>query len=121
MCVLVAQSCPSLCDPMDCSSPGSAVLGFSRQEYWSRLPTPGDFPVPGIKPMSLESPASAAGFFTTEPPGSDICLYTCHIIDEMFALSWSLSWFIVTWKSFSGSRLMPVEGLFSEIRCFTGF
>ena len=28
VCVLVAQSCPSLCDPMDCSSPGSAVHGI---------------------------------------------------------------------------------------------
>ena len=24
-CMLVAQSCPTLCDPMDCSSPGSSV------------------------------------------------------------------------------------------------
>ena len=26
--VLVAQSCPTLCDPMDCSPPGSSVLGI---------------------------------------------------------------------------------------------
>ena len=25
MCVLVAQSCPTLCDPMDCNPPGSSV------------------------------------------------------------------------------------------------
>ena len=25
--VLVTQSCPALCDPMDCSLPGSSVLG----------------------------------------------------------------------------------------------
>ena len=25
VCVLVAQSCPTLCDPMDCSPPGSSV------------------------------------------------------------------------------------------------
>ena len=25
LCVLVAQSCPTLCDPMDCSPPGSCV------------------------------------------------------------------------------------------------
>ena len=25
-CVLVAQSCPALCDPMDCSPPGFSVL-----------------------------------------------------------------------------------------------
>ena len=24
----VAQSCPSLCDPMDCSPPGSAIHGI---------------------------------------------------------------------------------------------
>ena len=29
----VAQSCPSLSDPMDCSLPDSSVHGFSRQEY----------------------------------------------------------------------------------------
>ena len=31
----VARSCPTFCDPMDCSLPGSSVQGFSRQEYWS--------------------------------------------------------------------------------------
>ena len=41
-------------------------MGFSRQEYWSRLPClpPGDLPDPGIKPTSLMSPALAGGFFT---------------------------------------------------------
>ena len=34
------QPCPTLCDPIDSSPPGSAVLGFSRQEHWSRLPFP---------------------------------------------------------------------------------
>ena len=28
MCVLVAQSCPTLCGPMDCSLPGSSVHGI---------------------------------------------------------------------------------------------
>ena len=34
----VAQSCPTLSDPMDCSLPCSSSMGFSRQEYWSGLP-----------------------------------------------------------------------------------
>ena len=34
------QSCPTLCDPIDGSPPGSLILGFSRQEYWSGLPFP---------------------------------------------------------------------------------
>ena len=43
-------------------------MGFSRQEYWSKLPFPpsGDLTDPGIEPMS---PALADGFFTTEPSG----------------------------------------------------
>ena len=45
----------------------SLSIEFSRQEYWSwlPLPTPGDLPDPGIEPVSLASPALAAGFFTT--------------------------------------------------------
>ena len=35
------QSCPTLCDPIDGSPPGSPPsLGFSRQEYWSGLLLP---------------------------------------------------------------------------------
>ena len=42
-------------------------MEFSRQEYWSGVPfpTPGYIPDPGIKAMSLASPALAGGFFTT--------------------------------------------------------
>ena len=38
----VAQLCPTLSDPMDCSLPGSSVHGISRQECWSGvlLPSP---------------------------------------------------------------------------------
>ena len=45
----------TLCNPMDCSPPGSSVHGFSRQEYWSELPCPppGDLLDPGIKPRLL--------------------------------------------------------------------
>ena len=43
-------------------------MGFSRQEYQSRLPFPfpGDLSDPSIEPMS---PVLAGGFFTTAPPG----------------------------------------------------
>ena len=44
-------------------------MGFSRQEYWSGMPFPPseDLPNSGIKPVSLESPARAGGFFTASP------------------------------------------------------
>ena len=57
--------CRILCDPMD----HQALLSkaFSRQEHWSELPCPpsGDLPDPGLKPVSLRSPALAGRFFTT--------------------------------------------------------
>ena len=34
------QSCPTLCDPIDGSPPGSPSLGSSRQEHWIGLPFP---------------------------------------------------------------------------------
>ena len=57
------QLCLTLCNPMDHSLLGSSVHGFSRQEYWSGLPfpSPGHLSNPGIKPVSLLSPALAAG------------------------------------------------------------
>ena len=33
--MLVTESCLTLCDPMNCSLPGSSVHEFSKQEYWS--------------------------------------------------------------------------------------
>ena len=76
ICYLVAKSCPTLCDPMDCSLPGTSIHRFPKQEYWNGLPfpSPGDLPDPGIKPMS---PALVGKFSTTEPPGKPIhvCIY----------------------------------------------
>ena len=45
----------------------SLSLGFSRQEYWSRLPypPPGNLPDPGIEPTALTTPALSGRFFTT--------------------------------------------------------
>ena len=50
----VAQSCPTLCDPMGCSLLGSSLRWISRQGYWSGLPfpSPGDLPDPGMEPNS---------------------------------------------------------------------
>ena len=52
---------------MDCSLPGSYVFGIllARTLEWVVMPSSGDLPDPGIKPMSLISPAPAGGFFTT--------------------------------------------------------
>ena len=63
----VSQLCLTLCDPVNCSLPGSSVHGIPRQEYWSGLPCPppGSLPNPGTEPASLMSLALAGRFFTT--------------------------------------------------------
>ena len=70
--MLSLQSCLTLSDPMDyIASQTPLSMEFSRKESWSQFPCPppGDLPNPGIKPVSLVSPAFLSGFFTTEPPG----------------------------------------------------
>ena len=67
----------------------SNSMEFSRQNYWNRLPfpPPGDLPHPGIKPMSLASPALVGGSLTTEP---SVCVYVvaqlcpavCSLVDS---------------------------------------
>ena len=66
MCVWTSlQSCPTLCDPMDYSSPGSSVHGILQAKIleWVACPPPGDLPNPGTKPAPLMSPLLAGGFF----------------------------------------------------------
>ena len=67
ICAKSFQLCLTLCDPMDCSPPGSLSMRFSRQEYWSGLlcPPPRHLPDPGIEPVSVICPTLAGGFFTT--------------------------------------------------------
>ena len=48
------QSCSALCDPMDCSLPGSSVHGILQVRIldWVAIPFPGNLPDPGIEPGS---------------------------------------------------------------------
>ena len=66
MCMSVTQSC--LCNPKDCSSPGSSVHGILQARIQNGLPFPSsrDLPNPGIKPRS---PAWQTDSLLSEPPG----------------------------------------------------
>ena len=77
VCVLVAQSCPTLCDPMTAAHQAPPSMDFSRQEYWSGLPfpSPGHLPDPGIKP---DFSALAGNSLPPEPRGKPYCQYTSH-------------------------------------------
>ena len=53
--VSVAQSYLTLCEPMDCSPPGSSVPGILQARILEGLPvpSPGDPPDPGVEPGLL--------------------------------------------------------------------
>ena len=60
------QSCPTLCDPINCSPPGSSlheILQAGTLE-WVAMP-PGDLPDPWIEPVSLTSPCVGRWFLYT--------------------------------------------------------
>ena len=72
-CLCTVQVCvgvhshPTSATPRAVASQSPVPLGFSRQEYLSRLPfpSPGDFLYPGFEPSSYVSPALVGGFFTS--------------------------------------------------------
>ena len=63
----VSQSCLTLCDPMDCSLPGSSVHGIlqTRIVEWVAMASTGYFPNSEIK---SRSPALQADSLLSEPP-----------------------------------------------------
>ena len=67
--LIVAELC--LCDsfatPCTVARQTPLSMGFSRQEYWSRLsfPSPGDLPIPGIKHASRGLQADSLCILTT--------------------------------------------------------
>ena len=72
VCVLLAQSCPTLCNPMDCIAFQAPLSReFTRQEYWSGLPFPPleDLPDPVIEPGSPAFQQILYSWTTREAPG----------------------------------------------------
>ena len=70
-------------------------MGFSRQEYWSRLscPPPGDLPNPGTEAKSL---ALQADSLLSEPPGQpkDTGVGSLSLLQKIFPTQ-ELNWFLL--------------------------
>ena len=71
---LVTQLCPTICDPEDCSPPGSSLHGIlqARILEWGAIPCPG----PGIKSAS---PALKADSLLSEPRGKPSGILNCFL------------------------------------------
>ena len=67
VCAQSLRSCPTLCNVMDCSMPGSSFHGIlqARTLECVAMPSSKDLPDSGIESVSLTSPALAVPFFTT--------------------------------------------------------
>ena len=66
VCAKSLQMCPNLCEPVDCSPPGSSVHGILQARILKWVPTPSSWNLPdlGIEPTSLTTPALVGRFFT---------------------------------------------------------
>ena len=77
------QLCPTLVTTWTVALQAPLSVGIlqARMLAWLPVPPPGCFPDPGIKPVSLMSPALAGGLFTTgtnweAPKNSHITIIT---------------------------------------------
>ena len=81
--------CPALCNPMDCSPPGSFVHGIfqARILEWVAFPSPGDLPDPGIK---LRSPALQADSLPSESWEKPLNDVTSNLFTHSSVLAWRI-------------------------------
>ena len=79
---LVAQLCPTLCDPMDCSPSGSSIRGVFQPRIleWVAIASSRGFSWPRDEPMSPLSPALQADSLLTEPSGKPHFIPKFHSI-----------------------------------------
>ena len=78
---LVAKLYLTLCDPVDCSLPGSSVhrISQARTLEWVSIYFSKGSSQPGIEPAAT---ALAGGFFTTEPPGKPLYSLIRYLISS---------------------------------------
>ena len=90
------QSCLTLCNPMDCSPPGSSVHGIlqARTLEWVPFPPPGESSRLRHQTASLMSPALAGRFFTTCATGKPLS-QPCHHLNLELG-RWSSPFVIVS-------------------------
>ena len=113
------QSCLTLCNPMDCSLPGSFVHGISQARIleWVAISFSWCLPEPGIEPVSF---ALAGGFFTTEPGVSTAnpiqCIFHFQRWIGVFSVSSSslycstiFTYFLDTWSMVITIILIPLS------------
>ena len=90
MCSKSLQLCPTLCDPMDYSPPGSSVHGDSQARIleWVAMPSSRGSPWPKDQIHISMSPAWAGGFFTTSCHLRSRRSYSCCLVTKSCPTLW---------------------------------
>ena len=92
VCVKSLQACRTLCDPMDCSPPGSSVRGLlqARILEWVAMPSSRGSSNPGIEPTSPETPELQEDFCPWDSPGKNTGV-GCHALLQGIFLTQGLN------------------------------
>ena len=94
-----AQSCPTLCYPMDCSLPGSSFCPWDSPGKNTGVDCH-SFPDPGIESVSVVSPALAGRFFTTSATWEASLQCGCSVVSSGITL--------FQWFSIGGDFMFPL-------------
>ena len=114
----VAQSCPTLCDPMDCSLPGSSIHGIlqARILEWVAI----SFSRGSSQPRDQTRVSLIAGrrfnlWATREAPSPEVCSNSCPLVQWCYlTISSSAALFSFCLQSFPTSGSFPVSPLFAS-------
>ena len=91
MCAPLLQSCLSLCNPKDCSPPGSSVHGILQARILEQVAMPSSRGSSRSRDQTWIS-CTAGRFFTTEPPRKPACcrvssVQLSHV--QLFVTPWT--------------------------------
>ena len=84
---MFSQLCLTFSTPWTVALQALLFMGFSRQEYWSRLlfPPPGNIPDPGIEPESPVSSALQMDSLPIEPLGKPYSSLLSKAVNILFS------------------------------------
>ena len=119
MCMCVhAQLCLTLCNPMDCSPPGSSVHGISQARIleWVAISFSREYSLPRDRTHISCISALADRFFTTMPLGRCLLLHNLRHISLVYITVWSFK-VIKFLHSISNAEKFLLTVQFSSYKC----
>ena len=111
LCDKSLSSCLTLCDPIDCTMPGSSVLGVlqARIPEWAAMPSSRGPSWPKDRTLVPCISCVTGRFFTTEPPGKPLVSF-----DWQYWFDVQTTWSLLQKPLYSLASPFPLQGRPSE-------